>query len=142
MADHERLRWEREVTLREATAQMETFLGIAGHELKSPLASMRLGLHLAEQRIRRLLQREQVGATDVAPLLEPVAQAERQEERLDQLVNDLVDVARVQAGKLDLHLAPTHLAAVARQAVEEQSDTPRGLKPHGFSGYAQPTGSR
>jgi signal transduction histidine kinase len=120
VADNERLRREREEALRETTAQMETFLGIAGHELKNPLASMRLGLHLAEQRIRHLLQREQVGATDVAPLLEPVAQAERQEERLDQLVNDLVDVARVQAGKLDLHLAPTDLAAVARQAVEEQ----------------------
>jgi len=119
LADNERLRREREEALREATAQMETFLGVAGHELKNPLASMRLGLHLVEQRIRRLLQREQIRATDVAPLLEPVSQAERQEGRMDRLVNDLVDVARVQAGKLDLHLAPTDLAAIVREVVEE-----------------------
>jgi signal transduction histidine kinase len=31
-----------------------------------------------------------------------------------------VDVARVRAGKLDLHLAPTDLAAIVREAVEEQ----------------------
>jgi signal transduction histidine kinase len=118
--DNERLRREREEALRATTAQMETFLGIAGHELKNPLASMRLGLEMVEQRIRRLLRREQVEATDVAPLLEPVVQAERQGERLQRLVTDLVDVARVRAGRLELHLEPTDLAAVVRQAVEEQ----------------------
>jgi signal transduction histidine kinase len=39
---------------------------------------------------------------------------------MDRLVSDLVDVARVQSGRLELHLAPTDLAAVARQALEEQ----------------------
>jgi signal transduction histidine kinase len=119
VADHERLRRGREAGLREAKAQMETFLGIAGHELKNPLASMRLGLHLVEQRIRRLLQREQIRATDVAPLLDPLSEAKRQEERMDRLVNDLLDVSRVQAGKLNLHLAPTDLAAIVREVVEE-----------------------
>jgi signal transduction histidine kinase len=120
VAENERLHREREASLREATAQMETFLGIAGHELKSPLASAQLGLQLVERRIRRLLQREKVEVTDVAPLLAPLVEAEHQEERLHRLVNDLVDIARVQAGKLDLHLEPTDLAAIVRQAVEEQ----------------------
>jgi signal transduction histidine kinase len=118
--DNERLRREREEALRQTTVQMETFLGVAGHELKTPLASMRLGLQVVEQRIRRLLQRERVEVTDVAPLLEPVARVERQEARLDRLVDDLVDVARVKAGRLDLHLAPTDLTAIVREAVEEQ----------------------
>jgi signal transduction histidine kinase len=93
--ENERLRREREEALRQITAQMETFLGVAGHELKTPLASPRLGLDLVEQRIRRLPQRERVEATDLAPLLEPVARVQRQEQRLDRLVDDLVDVARV-----------------------------------------------
>jgi signal transduction histidine kinase len=118
--ENERLRREREAALRAATAQMETFLGIAGHELKHPLANMKLGLQMVERRIRRLLQRERVEVTDVVPLLEPVEQAEHQEERLDRLVNDLLDVARVRAGRLDLHLAPTDLVAIVREAVEEQ----------------------
>jgi signal transduction histidine kinase len=118
--DNQRLRREREDALRETTAQMETFLGVAGHELKNPLASIKIGSELAERRIRRLLQREQVEATEVAPLLEPVTQVERQEERLDRLVSDLVDVARVRAGRLELHQQPIDLAAVVREAVEEQ----------------------
>jgi len=118
--DNERLRREREEALRETTTQMETFVGMAGHELKNPLASIRLTLALAERRMRRLLQRERVEVTDVVPLLEPVVQAEHQEERLDRLVSDLVDVTRVRAGKLDLHLASTDLAAIVRAAVEDQ----------------------
>jgi signal transduction histidine kinase len=118
--DSERLRREREDALRQTTVQMEAFLGIAGHELKNPLASMRLNLQVVEQRIQRLLRREQIKASDVAPLLEPVARVQRQEERVDRLVDDLVDIARIQAGRLDLHLAPTDLATVVREAVEEQ----------------------
>jgi signal transduction histidine kinase len=118
--DNERLRREREEALRATTAQIETFLGIAGHEFKNPLMSMQLGLQLVERRIRRLLRREREDAADVELLMEPVAQAERQGERLQRLVTDLVDVARVRAGQLELHLEPTDLAAVVRQAVGEQ----------------------
>jgi signal transduction histidine kinase len=67
-----------------------------------------------------LLGREQVAVEDVASLLAPVVQAEHQDERLERLVNDLVDVARVRAGRLELHLAPTDLAVLIRQTVEEQ----------------------
>ena len=118
--ENERLRREREETLRQTTAQMETFLGVSGHELRNPLTSMRLGLHMVDRRIRRLLQSEWVNRTDVALLLAPVAQAERQEQRLNRLVNDLVDVTRVRAGKLELNRASTDLATIVREAVEEQ----------------------
>jgi hypothetical protein len=74
--ENERLRREREEALREKTTQMETLVGITGHELKNPLASIQLALALIERRVRRLLQREQVEMTDVAPLLEPVVEAE------------------------------------------------------------------
>ncbi|MGO8950700.1 MAG: sensor histidine kinase, partial [Ktedonobacterales bacterium] len=117
--ENERLRREREEALHKTTAEMETFLGIAGHELKNPLASMRLSLQLVERRIRRLIQRESVGGTDVAPLVEQVVQAERQEQRMDRLVNDMVDVSRVQSGMLRLQLEPTDLANVVYEAVEE-----------------------
>src|SRR5262249_38650673 len=104
-----------------ATAQIETFLGVAGHELKNPLASMQLGLQLLKRRLRHLLQRERLAVSDVAPLLGPVEQAERQEGQLVRLVNDLVDVARIRAGKLDLQLARTDLATIVREAAAEQS---------------------
>jgi signal transduction histidine kinase len=40
--------------------------------------------------------------------------------RLSQLVMDLLDVSRIQAGALELRLAPCDLAALAREVVEEQ----------------------
>jgi len=120
VVDNQRLHREKIAGLRQSTAQMETFLGVAGHELKNPIASAQLCLQLVERRIRRLLQRERVELADVAPLLEPVVRAENQEERLTRLVNDLVDVARIQAGKLDLHLAPTDLALIVSEEVEMQ----------------------
>ena len=46
-------------------------------------------------------------------------QAERQEERLDRLVNDLLDVSRVRAGKLELHLELIDLVGSVYEAVEE-----------------------
>ncbi len=118
--ENERLHQAREAALRETTTQMETFLGIAGHELKNPLMSMQLGLQLVERRIRRLLRRERADAIDVELLLAPVAQAERQGERLERLVNDLVDVARIRGGRLEFRMAQTDLATIVREAVEGQ----------------------
>jgi signal transduction histidine kinase len=40
--------------------------------------------------------------------------------RLNRLVNDLVDVSRIQAGRLELHVARADLTAIVRDAVEEQ----------------------
>src|SRR5262249_57770833 len=106
MMDNERLRREREAELRETAVELETFLGVAGHELKNPLATMRLGLQWAERRLRRLLQRERVEATDIATLLEPVVQAGQQEERVERLVGDLLGIVRVQAGRVVRPPAP------------------------------------
>ena len=50
----------RELALRETQTQMETFLGIAGHELKTPLTGMKLSLQVTERRMRRLVQRETI----------------------------------------------------------------------------------
>ena len=42
--------------------------------------------------------------------------------RLEALVNDLVDVSRIQAGKLELRPEPTDLAALVREVVEAQRE--------------------
>src|SRR5689334_22268784 len=58
--ERERLLSEREqaraseLAVRQTQAEMETFLGIAGHELKNPLTSIKLALQLFERRLRRL----------------------------------------------------------------------------------------
>jgi signal transduction histidine kinase len=119
--DNARLRREREQALQAATALMETFVGMAGHELKNPLANMKLALQLAKRRIGHGIQREPAAASTLERIWEQVTEAERQEERLNRLVNELLDVSRARVGKLELHLESTDLAALVREAVEEQA---------------------
>jgi signal transduction histidine kinase len=124
--EHERLLREREearaseLALRETQTQMDIFLGIAGHELKTPLTSLKLALQLGERRLRRLIQAEPDRAEDLAPFQEQVVQAAHEVVRLDRLVNDLLDVSRARVGRLDLHPEPADLATIVGEAVEQQ----------------------
>jgi len=108
---------ENEVALRAANQRMDEFLAIASHELKTPLTTIRGNIQLAVRRLDRIADEDQP-ALRVA--IEPLAHAEEQVMRLDRLVNDLLDVSRIRANKLDLRLVPADLSAIVRRAVEEQ----------------------
>jgi signal transduction histidine kinase len=122
-------RWRRErevartnelVALQEARQQMDTFLGMASHELKTPLSSIKLGMQMQLRRIKRLAHRTGDLLGEFDPILEGFALVEHQELRLERLVNDLLDVSRIQAGKLELRPEWTDLVNITHAAVEEQ----------------------
>jgi signal transduction histidine kinase len=130
LIERERLLIEREearaneLALREATRQMDTFLGMASHELKTPLTTIKLNLQLTQRRLEKVLC-EDAGTVEqrqkkAMHLLEQLTHTDRQADRLDRLVNDLLDVSRIQANRLDLRLEPVDLAAIVREVVEEQ----------------------
>ncbi len=114
-----------EQAMREANRQMETFLGIVSHELNTPLTSTILGMQVIQRRLQRLLSTETRGtARDTDVKIEAVqALAKNALEhlgRLNRLVNDLVDISRIQNGQLEVKLQPADLAAIVERAVEEQ----------------------
>jgi PAS domain S-box-containing protein len=111
-----------ELAVRQTQAEMETFLGMAGHELKNPLTSIKLALQLLERRLGRRREGEPDAAHAPAPFMAEVVRAAHQAERLERLVNELLDVSRIHAGKLELRLAPTDLATIVREAVDEQRE--------------------
>jgi len=102
-----------ELALREANRRMDEFLGMTSHELKTPLTSIKGNTQLTVRQLRNSLQNFQ-------KMHEMLEGTERQIKLLDRLVDDLLDISRTQADHLELSLAPCDLAAVVRQAVNEQ----------------------
>jgi len=99
-------------SLQDAIEARDEFLGIASHELKTPLTSLQLQLD-------GLLRAAAKGNLALLPPLPEKLQAiGRQTRRLGQLVNDLLDVSRIRSGRLDLKLEPVDLAQVAADAAE------------------------
>lgn len=90
----------------------DRFLAVATHELRSPLTSLQLDL----ERIRRWLGREEsVRGPDVAARMD---RALGQIARLTTLVQNLLDVSRMQSGRLVLSRARSDLCAIAREMID------------------------
>lgn len=139
--ERDRLLREREaaraeaLALTEANRRMDEFLGIAGHELRTPLTTVKANLQLAERRARQALQatpaeprkrgdeRAAGGGKERGPLeqlLRLLDRAAISVERQERLVQDLLDISRISAGRLEYRMERRDLMALVREAVEEQ----------------------
>lgn len=135
--ERERLLREREevraseMALREANRRMDEFLSIAGHEMRTPLTSVKANVQLMARRLRNEAAREQSKNADVHDsstattatsevVIELLERLDRQVDRLSRLVNDLLDVSRIQAGKLEMRMEPCDLATIIRECTQEQ----------------------
>jgi K+-sensing histidine kinase KdpD len=112
----------RELALQRINAQMQTFLGVAGHELRTPVTTIKASVQMARNKLQAYLtaglQEGRAEALSTAQAL--LERAELNGERLIRLIEDLVDISRIQAGKLELRLEPCDLGAVVREVVETQ----------------------
>ncbi|MCM2333946.1 MAG: ATP-binding protein [Anaeromyxobacteraceae bacterium] len=100
-----------------AVAARDEFLSIASHELRTPLTALRLAL----ENLRRVTVREV--QTGPSPQLERVlAASERAGQRLEKLVEALLDVSRIHMGRLELDVEPLDLGTVVAEAVATLDD--------------------
>jgi PAS domain S-box-containing protein len=89
----------------EALALRDQFVAIASHELRNPVTGAKGFLELLE----RQLAREE---PDTARIARYIAQVHGTLDRMEGLVADLLDVSRIQQGRLDLQLEPCDLTAL------------------------------
>lgn len=89
-----------------ASHAKDQFLATLGHELRNPLSPILTALELMT--LRGEQSREQ-------------AVIERQARHLSRLVDDLLDLARIGRGKLEVKKAPIELSAVVDRAIEMAS---------------------
>ncbi len=100
----------RDITERSLRQLQEEFLGLASHELRTPLTTISGMLQL-------LARGYSTQAGSVRPLRQ-IQSARTQVTRLGRLIDDLLDVSRLQTGKFSLHLAPVRLDQLLAQTVE------------------------
>lgn len=113
-----------ELALLEINRQMETFLGMASHELKTPLTSIMMGLQLLKRRMESASRPRAViagdGSSKAMTAQDALETTMRQAERLNRLINDLLDTSRIRAGRLELKFARVDLLALLLATVGEQ----------------------
>jgi signal transduction histidine kinase len=102
---------------REAIGVRDDFLSIAGHELRTPLTAMLLQVH----GLGLLAERGEL-ARDPARFAQRLGKIAEQGARLEHLVDDLLDVSRIAAGRLALERRPVDLHDVVTQVVERFAD--------------------
>ncbi|WIG61915.1 MAG: hypothetical protein OJF49_004664 [Ktedonobacterales bacterium] len=118
-AEAARSRAEELVTsLTQANRRMDEFIGIASHELRTPLTTLKLILQLLERRATRDKQHN-LSADDIVTRT-LVTRASSAITRQERLVADLLEVSRIQGGKLELHLEELDLVALVRDCINEQ----------------------
>lgn len=117
----------RELALREANRQMDEFLSIASHELKTPLTSIKAYLQVVAKRLRAPAPPAASAAEAVEKLqarldgtIEVIERVQGQTDALIRLVADLLDASRIQVKKLALRVAPCDLVGIVRAVVEAQ----------------------
>jgi signal transduction histidine kinase len=89
----------------------DEFLAVAAHELRTPLTPLFLQIASASRITRS------IGPDAEATLMPRLTAAQKQLENLQNLVEELLELARVATGQMSVIREPTDLAAVVRDVV-------------------------
>jgi PAS domain S-box-containing protein len=120
---------EKEVESLKALADFKSnFMNMAAHELNTPLTPIKLQLHLLAKKVRNGSVRDAQQALRVL---------DRNVRRMETLLKDVLDGARIESGHLELRPGRVDLAEAARDVVELHCDMARDFgvdleaEPHG-----------
>ncbi len=110
-----------EINLRTVAAQLkkevkykDEFIGVASHELKTPLTSLKA--------YTQILQKKATSEGNTE-LLNGLTKMDRQLTKLNTLVGDLLDVTKIERGKLSLQQESFNLSDLAYEIIEDMQKT-------------------
>jgi two-component system phosphate regulon sensor histidine kinase PhoR len=86
------------------------FVDNVSHELRTPLTNVRLLVETLEMELEH--------ATAESGMVERVKAIDRETAHLVELVNELLDLSRLEQGAAPLHVVPVDIADIARSAAE------------------------
>ncbi len=109
---------------REMEHQKEAFLGLASHELKAPLTALQGMLQLAQLRLHRVATQEDLTLSEKQSIIENVqgfiARCQQHIRLQNRLIDDLLDMSRLQQDQLVLHFAPCDVSKLVEEMVLDQ----------------------
>ncbi len=100
--------------LRELGRQKDEFMAIASHELKTPVTSIKLYTQLLHQKFKKINDTKSA---------ESVAKMDMQLNKLISLINDLLDVTKIEEGKLQFNMDRFDLNELVGEIVEQMQLT-------------------
>jgi signal transduction histidine kinase len=102
--------------LEKANRLKDQFLSMASHELKTPITTIRGQAQIALRR----LSRQQDVPPELATTSTALEKIDEQTHRLNNLVDDLLDLSSIRAGRIGLQLKQCDLVEICQEVVEEQ----------------------
>ncbi|MFY2562890.1 ATP-binding protein [Corallococcus terminator] len=99
--------------LRAAIVARDIFLGVASHELNTPLTTLKLQTQMTQ----RVFSRQGLSAFSPARFESLLDTTLIQVDRLGRLVNDMLDVSRISTGKLTVIRVETDLSELVREVL-------------------------
>jgi signal transduction histidine kinase len=113
---------------REAQQQLSEFLTIAGHELKTPLTSIKGNIQLMGRRLQIGADRDRDSQDELlgrlAEVQELLGRADQQITRLTRLVNILLENARISNNMIELFLETCELDGLLHEVLENRLPFP------------------
>src|SRR5712691_10517016 len=108
---------ERYEQLKELDRMKSQFLSIASHELKTPITAMSGFLQVALRRVRRMSQGEAAApvADGLRGITDQLEVVYRQTGKLARLVDELLDVSRIQTGRIEFRYGDVDMAELANE---------------------------
>lgn len=104
--------------LEQAVQMRDEFMSIASHELKTPLTSLKL----QSQMRQRNLQKGNANAFTEERLTKMFDSDEKQIQRINHLIDDMLDISRISSGKLSMNFERVDLCELVRDLVERMSE--------------------
>lgn len=103
----------RDITIRKEVEKMKNeFISTVSHELRTPLTSIKGSLALLKS-----------GAICKLPpeVIKLLTIADNNSSRLINLINDILDIERIESGKMNFSIKPSNLVSIIKESIESTS---------------------